>query len=164
MPNDIHDLWIPSSTKNGRLFARGLRTTRDMPRPKKPALDPASLLRRHAGLRLAAARHTLGRSAAEMAHLMGLSLKAYQAYESGQNMIAPLPAYRLFALERIPMEWLYAGDLRRTDYDLAQRLTESAAVIGATVGGPVPDFRTEARDNPAGPPRIPPRFLNEPQQ
>jgi transcriptional regulator with XRE-family HTH domain len=135
-----------------------------MPRPKKPALDAASLLRRHTGLRLAAVRHMLGRRAAEMAHLMGLSLKAYQAYESGQNMIAPLPAYRLFALERVPMEWLYAGDLRRTDYDIAQRLTESAAALGATIGGPVPEFPTDARDNPARPPPRPLRSLHEPQQ
>lgn len=135
-----------------------------MPRPKKPVLDAASLIRRHTGLRLAAVRHMLGRSAPEMAHLMGISTKAYQAYESGQNMITPLPAYRLFAIERIPMEWLYAGDLRRVDYEVAQRLTDSAAAVGATIGGPVPEFPTDARADPARPPRLPPRSLHETQQ
>ena len=132
-----------------------------MPRPKKPAIDPASLQRRHAGLRLAAVRKMLSRSAAEMAHLMGVSMKAYQAYEGGQNLVTPLPAYRLFVLERVPMEWLYAGDLRRADYDVAQRLTEAAAEVGATIGGLVPEFETDARPDPPRPPRRPLRSLHE---
>lgn len=95
-----------------------------------------------------------------MAHLMGLSLKAYQAYEGGQNLITPLPAYRLFALERVPMEWLYAGDLRRADYELAQRLAEAAAQVGATIGGPVPEFQTDAQPDPATPARLPSRAFH----
>lgn len=82
----------------------------------------------------------LQRPVEQMASLLGISTKAYQAYESGQNMITPMPAYRLLVIERVPMEWLYAGDLRRSDHDVAQMLEAAAAEVGAVVGGPVPEF------------------------
>lgn len=133
-----------------------------MPRPLKPAIDPASLQRRHAGLRLKAVRHMLSRPVEAMANLMGLSTKAYQAYESGQNLITPMPAYRLMVMERVPMEWLYAGDLRRADHDIAQMLTTSSAEVGAVVGGPVPEFPMQTDHvlrAPAAPPRRRPSTL-----
>lgn len=134
-------------------------------RPKKAPVDAASLMRQHAGLRLAAVRHMLGLPAEAMANIMGVSKKAYQAYESGQNAIQPLPAYRLLVFEKVPMEWLFAGDLRRTDFEIGQRLTDEAGRLGAAIGGPVPDFPTPNRPHPPAAPRAHiPRTVHEEQR
>ncbi len=121
-------------------------------------------MRQHIGRRLAAARLALNLSAEAMAHTLGVSKKAYQAWEAGQNTLPPLVAYRLFALEGIPMEWIYAGDLRRAEYARAQAITEAAAAVGAVIGGAVPQFETDAIPAPAAPPPRRLRVFHEGQK
>jgi DNA-binding transcriptional regulator YiaG len=153
MAQNSHDQWYLVKSKNGATSGGHLVDTLRMGRPRKVTIDPASLMRQHIGRRLHAVREALGLRAEAMANMLQVSLKAYRAWESGQNVLPPLTAYRLLVLEKVPMEWLYAGDLRRADYDLAQRLTAAASEVGAAIGGPVPEFTTDNRPEPAGPPR-----------
>lgn len=125
-----------------------------MGRPAKPRTDPLDVAKRHQGLRLKAARLVLGLEVDEAAALAGVSKKAFEAYESGQNFMQPLTAFRFFQQTEIPMEFIFGGDLRRTGYELAQQLTEACATTGAAIGGSVPEWPMAAKRAPG---RIPKR-------
>lgn len=120
-----------------------------MGRPAKPRTDPLDLAKRHQGLRLKAARLVLGLQVEEAAALAGVSKKAFEAYESGQNFMQPLTALRFFQRTEIPMEFIFGGDLRRTSYDLAQQLTEACTTTGAAIGGSVPEWPMATERAPA---------------
>ncbi len=104
--------------------------------PRKP---PASELDVMAGLRLRAVREVLGYRQETMANLIGVTRTALANWEGGK-----LPdvraMVRLLMQEGIPLEWIYAGQVRRVDYERAQDLLDKAAELGAVVGGPVAEW------------------------
>jgi transcriptional regulator with XRE-family HTH domain len=117
-----------------------------MPRPVRnaPAFDAASEAKRQAGLRLKAARLTLGLSAEVMATELGLTRTALTAQENGQNTPDPLVMARMLRRFGITLEWIYAGELRYVrDFDFQEALRAKAAELGAVVGAPVAEFPME---------------------
>lgn len=48
----------------------------------------------------------------------------------------------------IPLEWIYLGQLRHVERDLADRLEQRAAVLGAVVGGPVAEWPMQKERRP----------------
>lgn len=120
-----------------------------MGRPRKIRTDPASIRREHMGKRLRAARMLADLTAAQAANIVGLSLKAYDAQESGQNNVSAEVAYKMFLQTDVPMEFVFAGDLRRAPYGMAAKLVALCAELGAAVGGTAPEFPMESGDRPA---------------
>lgn len=128
-----------------------------MGRPRTEKLDPASRMKDQMSRRLKAALLACEIDKHLAAKLTGVSLKAWEAYESGQNMVPALVAYRFYVKTNIPMEWIYAGDVRRVEYDLAQKLIQAAAEVGAVVGGVEAEFPMQTERAPAYTPRPPGR-------
>jgi DNA-binding XRE family transcriptional regulator len=102
--------------------------------PKKP---PASEIDRMAGLRLRAVREAWDPNGVirqeTFAAKLGVTRTALANWEAGK-----LPdvraMVRLYDWLGIPLEWIFLGQLRHVDYDLADRLAAAAAALGATVG------------------------------
>lgn len=131
-----------------------------MPRAQKPApttFEPASEAKRQSGLRLRAARMTLGLTVEKLAEAIGSTRSAMTAYENGQNMPDPLAMARLLRRFGIAMEWIYAGEIRNVrDYDFQEALLQRAAEIGAVVGAPFAEFPMQVEHSgrqPAAAPR-----------
>lgn len=108
--------------------------------PKKP---PASELDRMAGLRLRAVREAWDERGVikqeTFAAKIGVTRTALANWEAGR-----LPdvraMVRLYDWLGIPLEWIFLGQLRHVDYDLADRLHRAAAELGAAVGGATPEW------------------------
>lgn len=108
--------------------------------PKKP---PSSEVDRMAGLRLRAVREAWDPAGVirqeTFAGKLGVTRTALANWEGGK-----LPdvraMVRLNAWLGIPLEWIYLGEYRHVDYDLADRLKDAAASLGAAVGAPVVEY------------------------
>jgi transcriptional regulator with XRE-family HTH domain len=124
----------------------------------------ASDLMVEAGKRLKAARIALGYKTQEpfAAHLQ-VGLQAYNMYENGARMPNIAAIVRLHGLFGIGPDWIFLGSLASIPYGLAQDLTRAAAEVGATIGGPAPEFPGEVRTGraPAAVPEQTRRTLHE---
>lgn len=116
--------------------------------PKKP---PASDLDRMAGLRLRAVREAWDEAGVvkqeSFANGIGVTRTALANWEAGKLPDVRAMA-RLYDWLGIPLEWIYLGQLRHVDYDLAGRLRDAAARLGAAVGGPVVEMPTATSRKP----------------
>lgn len=116
--------------------------------PKKPPLSEQD---RMAGLRLRAVREAWDARGVikqeTFAAKIGVTRTALANWEAGR-----LPdvraMVRLHEWLRIPLEWIYLGELRHVDYDLAERLSATAAELGASVGGPTPEWPMQVERRP----------------
>ncbi len=110
--------------------------------PQMPKKPPASDIDRMAGLRLRAVREVWDERGVikqeTFAAELGITRTALANWEAGR-----LPdvraMVRLFTWLGIPLEWIFLGQLRHVDYDLADRLARAAGNLGATVGRPAPE-------------------------
>ena len=108
--------------------------------PKKP---PTTENDRMAGLRLRAVREVWDPQGVikqeTFAAKIGVERTALANWEAGK-----LPdvraMVRLYDWLGIPLEWIFLGQYRHVDYDLADRLKDAAARLGATVGGPTTEW------------------------
>ncbi len=86
-----------------------------------PKKAPASLLDLESGLRLHATRLALGRGQQDFAVLLGVGRTTLANWEGGK-----LPdvraMVRLLDAEGVPLEWIYAGMLRRVEAELSEKL------------------------------------------
>lgn len=104
--------------------------------PKKP---PATEIDRMSGLRLRAVREVWDPQGVikqeTFAAKIGVERTALANWEAGK-----LPdvraMVRLYDWLGIPLEWIFLGQYRHVDYNLADRLKEAAARLGAAVGAP----------------------------
>lgn len=139
-----------------------------MPTPPTPAESERIW---QSKLRLRAAQIALGLRNADMAHALDIAENTYSNWigSDPKRTIPERAALRLWTLHRIPMEFIYGGDISRTDYDLAQKLREACAELGAVVGAPVAEFPMQADHLNRPPAKAPPRrrppgaTLHEPQ-
>lgn len=109
--------------------------------PAMPRKLPTSELDRHAGLRLRALRDVWDEFAPikqeTFAAKMGVARTALANWEGGR--LPDIRAMiRLNAWINIPLEWIYLGDLRHVERDLAKRLEIRCAQLGAHVKGADP--------------------------
>jgi transcriptional regulator with XRE-family HTH domain len=108
-----------------------------------PKKSPASEVDRMAGLRLRAVREAWDPAGvikqATFAAKLGIERTALANWEAGK-----LPdvraMVRLHAWLGIPLEWIYLGEYRHVEYDLADRLIAAAADLGAAVAGPTVEY------------------------
>lgn len=132
---------------------------------RRPAHEPPPNTPKHrAGRRLRAVRDMLGWPTELMANTLGVSVKALQAYEGGQNSPGTDVLFRLWDRERIPMEFISHGDARRVEFDLLRRLVASGAEIEPH-GTPAPNALFDPQPDD-GTPRIkrnPGGHLHEPR-
>ena len=116
-----------------------------------PKKSPASEIDRMAGLRLRAVREAWDPAGVirqeTFAAKIGVNRTALANWEAGR-----LPdvraMVRLHEWLGIPLEWIYLGEYRRLDYDLADRLMAAAGALGAAVGGPTAEFPMAAARKP----------------
>ena len=103
--------------------------------PKKP---PASEKDRQAGLRLKAVRLAFDEHGPINQELFAKKIRRERTTLANWEAGA-LPDVRamvlLYEWIGIPLEWIYLGEVRRVDFDLADRLVAAAAELGAVVGG-----------------------------
>ena len=116
--------------------------------PKKP---PASELDRMAGLRLRAVREAWDPAGVikqeSFAAKLGVTRTALANWEAGK-----LPdvraMVRLYDWLGIPLEWVFLGQLRHVEYELADRLQQASARLGAAVGGPTVEWSMAVERKP----------------
>lgn len=60
----------------------------------------------------------------------------------------PRAMVRLYLEFGIPTDWIYLGQLARVDYDLAERLREKAASLGAVVNAPIAEWPMQIERQP----------------
>lgn len=127
-----------------------LRVGRTMrPMPRKP---PMTELDRHAGLRLRAVRDVWDEAGPvrqeTFAAKLGVTRTALANWEGGR-----LPdvraMVRLHEWIGIPLEWIYLGQLRHVERDLAKRLEVRCSLLGADLPELRPDFIAVERRRPA---------------
>jgi transcriptional regulator with XRE-family HTH domain len=115
-----------------------------------------------AGRRLRAVREALSWPQERFADEIGVTRTALANWEGGTRLPDVLAMVRLFRRFGIPLEWIYAGELRHVEYDLAQALIDKAADLGAVVGAPTAEWpaAVTSRVGPHGaapPARVPRR-------
>lgn len=117
-----------------------------------------------AGRRLRAVREALGWQQERFAEEIGVTRTALANWEGGTRLPDVLAMVRLFRRFGVPLEWIYAGEVRHVEYDLAQALIEKAAELQAVVGAPTAEWPMEVatRGGPhaAAPPARVPRKRN----
>lgn len=140
--------------KSGVLLARRYSTKCGMSKVQRP-----SEMMTMVGRRLHATRIALGIERQEvMANLMGVQLSTYNNWERGIRMASTDAVVRLLGKTGIGLDWIFAGEMRSLPYDVASKLNEASAEIGAVVGGPIasPALTRHSLSEP-GVARIPPR-------
>lgn len=118
----------------------GLPRTNPAGMPRKP---PTSELDRMAGLRLRAVREAWDPAGVirqeTFAAKIGVERTTLANWEAGR-----LPdvraMVRLHEWLGIPLEWIFLGHLRHVEFDLADRLADAAAKLGAAIGAPTPEW------------------------
>lgn len=123
--------------------------------PGMPRKPPTSELDRMAGLRLRAVREAWDPAGVirqeTFAAKIGVERTTLANWEAGR-----LPdvraMVRLHDWLGIPLEWIFLGQLRHVDFDLADRLAAAAADLGATIHGATPEWpmAVAAKPGPAG--------------
>jgi transcriptional regulator with XRE-family HTH domain len=134
-----------------------------MPKPEVP-----SEIILQSSRRLRAAQLALGLRNADMARLLNVGVNTYSNWIGSEpkRRISELAMLRLWQHARIPMEFIYGGDISRTDYELAQKLIAAAAEVGAVIGAPAAEFPMQTEHIGRAPARAPRRQrgpLHEPQ-
>lgn len=114
-----------------------------------------------ASRRLRAAQLALGKRNADMAAMLKVGENVYGNWVGAnpKRRIPEMAMLRLWQHTRIPMEFIYGGDLSRTEYELAQKLIEACATVEAVIGAPAAEFPMQTEHTgrkPAAPPRRPP--------
>lgn len=104
-----------------------------------------------AGLRLRAVREAWDQAGVvkqeSFANGIGVTRTALANWEAGKLPDVRAMA-RLYEWLGIPLEWIYLGQLRHVDYDLAERLRDAAARLGAAVGGQTPQWPMQIERKP----------------
>lgn len=105
-----------------------------------------------AGRRLRAVREALGWGQERFADEIGVTRTALANWEGGTRLPDVLAMVRLFRKLGVTLEWIYAGEVRHLEYDLAQQLIERAAALNAVVGAPTAEWPMEVatRNGPHG--------------
>ena len=127
-----------------------------MPKARAPAESERV---RQAKLRLRAVQRTLDLRNADMAHELGVQENTYANWIGAdpKRGIPEAAALRLWQRWRIPMEFIYGGDLTRTEYDLAAKLREACAQEGAVCDAPMAEFPMQTEHTGRAPARVPPK-------
>lgn len=99
------------------------------------ATRPTEIMQQ-SGLRLLAVRDALGWHQERFAQEIGVERTTLANWEGGKRMPDVLAMVRLYQRFDIPLEWIYAGELGRLPYDIADKLRDRAAELGAVVGAP----------------------------
>ena len=112
-----------------------------------------------ASRRLRAAQRALGLRNADMAHMLKVGENTYGNWvgNNPKRRISEIAMLRLWQLTRIPMEFIYGGDISRTEYDLAEKLKAACAIEGAVIGAPVAEFPMQTDHTGRPPARVPRR-------
>lgn len=96
--------------------------------------ENASEIQRHAAQRLKAARLALGFASQEdFAKHLGATRTQYGHWEQGTRMPGVHAMLRLLHHFGIPLEWVYAGQLRHVPHSLAAALIKHAEELGAPI-------------------------------
>lgn len=100
---------------------------------------------REVGLYLEAVREALGQSQEAFATSLGLSPNRYNQYERGKRTLAPDIARRIRTQWGISLDYLYSGEIRRLEHDLAEKVKAKIIPPDEPVNGmkivPVPKRR-----------------------
>jgi hypothetical protein len=125
--------------------------------PGMPAPEVPSEMILQASRRLRAAQRALGLRNADMAALLKVGENVYGNWvgSNPKRRISEIAMLRLWQLTRIPMEFIYGGDISRTDYDLAEKLKVACAIERAVIGAPVAQFPMETDHTGRPPARVP---------
>ena len=87
-----------------------------------------------AGLRLKAARLVLGVERQDvMANVLGVQPSAYNNWEKGHRLPDVAAMVRLLNRSGVSLDWIFAGELRSMPFELAAKLQEQAAELGAAI-------------------------------
>lgn len=127
-----------------------------MPPPPQPSESERI---RQSKLRLRAVQIALGLRNADMAHALDISENVYGNWigSDPKRTIPERAALRLWTHHRIPMEFIYGGDISRTDYEMAQKLITACAEVGAVIGAPIAEFPMQTDHQQRPPAKAPPR-------
>jgi transcriptional regulator with XRE-family HTH domain len=90
---------------------------------------------RAAGLRLRAVREALDKTQDQMAEEIGVERNAYANWEGGTRTPQVAAMVRLLRVQRISLDWIYAGVFGALPGDLQPRIFAAANAIGAPLGG-----------------------------
>jgi transcriptional regulator with XRE-family HTH domain len=110
-----------------------------MPRNTRP-----EDLMTHVGRRLVAVRRLLGVQQLPFANAIGVEPTALSNWENGKRLADTVAMIRLSQRFQIPLDFIYAGQLRGFDFEDGERLREICAELGAAIGAPAPEFPMQA--------------------
>jgi transcriptional regulator with XRE-family HTH domain len=109
--------------------------------PRNPRPDD---LMTHVGRRLVAIRRLLDVQQLAFANAIGVEPTALSNWENGIRLADPVAMIRLSQRFQIPLDFIYAGQLRGFDFEDGERLRELCAELGAAIGAPAPEFPMQA--------------------
>jgi hypothetical protein len=124
-----------------------------------PRAEVPSEIILQASRRLRAAQRALDLRNVDMAKMLDVGENTYGNWvgSNPQRMLPEIAMLRLWQQTRIPMEFIYGGDISRTDYEMAEKLKAACAIEGAVIGAPVAEFPMQTDHIGRPPARVPRR-------
>lgn len=120
--------------------------------PRKPRPDD---LVTHVGRRLVAIRRLLDAQQLPFANAIGVEPTTLSNWENGSRLADPVAMTRLMVRFRIPLDFIYGGQLHGFDFEDGERLRTICADLHAAVGAPAPEWPMQLDQHTPKPARRP---------